>query len=459
VARVFVSYRRADGPYGVGWLAERLKSLDSITGVQTTFHDTALRAGDDFPEALVEEIHDADVVIAVIGTEWTGDLPDGTARIRDADDWVVRELAIAREQGKHIVPVRINGAEHPLATQMHESIEWMSRLHGLEFADGQDLTAIVAEIEQLLEEIDAERAQRTGLAEPIEVPKLPRPGLLVGAAVAAGVLGAALGYSIASASNCAKGFSCEVQEATGYQWFEVIMVVFGAFVGITAVVGGVLAYRLHRVNSHEWVPLIGIAAFVGTTLLLLTVSARSGHYALTDAPSLPHAQLRFWTNVGLALLGAIVAAGVVSPFFGTPRARPNSLAERVTTLGIARDAERWGAVLLSIQFSLIAAAGAAVLAALDQAAVADTVGPLPNITFALVFSAVLLIAHTGAVNKLNDRQAELERDLDVVPPRYRAHATPRLVATGLGAGSWSFRTMLAMPLIVTLGAAALELVR
>lgn len=44
-----MSYRRADGLYGVGWLAERLRSLDSITGVETAFHDAALRAGDDFP--------------------------------------------------------------------------------------------------------------------------------------------------------------------------------------------------------------------------------------------------------------------------------------------------------------------------------------------------------------------------------------------------------------------------
>lgn len=456
MARVFVSYRRADGAYGVGWLAERLRTLDSITGVETAFHDSALRAGDDFPTALDREIAESDLIVAVIGPEWLGDRGQGSPRIQDPDDWIVRELATAHRQEKHIMPIWFAGAEHPLASQVHESIEWISRLHGLPFEDERDLTTIVAEVKTRLVDIDAERAQLSGLAEPIDVPKLPHPRLIAVGAGAAGLAGAALARVLTSYSNCDGELVCDFQDATAYRWLEVIMVIFGAYIGVTAVVGGVLAFRLHRIASHRWVSLFGMAAFVGITLLLLTVSARSGQYALTTVPSLPRADLRFWINTVMAVVGAIVAVGVVSPFFSTPRAAPHELADRVRALGIARDAERWGAVLLSIEFSLIAAGGAAVLAALDQSALAETVGPMPNITFALVFSSVLLIAHTGAVTKLNDRQAELERDLDDVPPRYRRNATPQLMARGIDVGSGPFRAMLALPLIVTIGAAILE---
>ena len=39
MARVFISYRRADGQYAVGWIEERLARLDEVTSVRTAFRD------------------------------------------------------------------------------------------------------------------------------------------------------------------------------------------------------------------------------------------------------------------------------------------------------------------------------------------------------------------------------------------------------------------------------------
>ena len=54
--------------------------------------------------------------------------------------------------------------------------------------------------------------------------------------------------------------------------------------------------------------------------------------------------------------------------------------------------------------------------------------------------------------RLDDQQTEIERELADLPPRYRANATPRLIAPAFGGGSWIFRVVLALPLIVTIAA-------
>lgn len=457
MARVFVSYRRADGLFGVGWLTERLRSLDSITGVETAFHDAELRAGDDFHDALDGQVAGSDIVIAVIGDRWRGERDDGTARIRDPDDWVVREIAAAFRLNTRVVPILMGGAEHPPASQVHESIEDLARLHALPFSDGRDLDLIVEHVESHLTDIDRERAKRAGLERPVDVPELEHQGLIVLAAAAAALIGAFVAWLIAAYDTC-RGSACAFQTSPGYTWYEVIMTIFGAYAGVTAVVGTVLAIRLHRIASHDWPKAFGLVAFVSAMLVLLTVSSRSGHYALAEAPSMHLPRVRFWANVGLVAAGAIVAAGIVSALFSRPRAEPHQIAERVRALGIARDAERWGAVLLSVEFALLSAIGAAVLAALDQSNVADTVNPLPNVSFALVFSVVLLIAHTGATMRLDEQQVDIERELADLPPRYRANAEPRLIAPAIGGGSWQFRTILALPLITAVVAALVDTV-
>ena len=456
MARVFVSYRRADGVYGVGWLAERLRALDTITGVETAFHDAGLRAGDDFHDALDAEIADSDLVIAVIGPAWLGERDDGPARIEDPDDWVMREIATAFEQDTVVLPVLIGGAEHPLASQMHASIAELARLHALPFADGRDLDEIVRHVESHLTEIDHERAKLAGLDAPVEVPPLHRLSWVVAAAVLVAAAGGFFGWVLASYRACASDASCAFQGSTGYDLYEILMPLFGVMAGATGVFGIVLGWRLHRVAMHRWWPIAGTVAFIACMLLILSLSSRSGHFALTEANSMTAPGWRFAGNVALVVLGATMSAGILSAMFASPRAPEHLVADRVRTLGIARDAERWGAIVISIEFALISLAGAAILAALDQSNAAETVGPLPNIAFALVFFVVLLLTHNAASARLDDEQASIERALADVPPRYRRHATPRLIAPGLEHNSWRFRTIIALPLIVTVAAAVAE---
>jgi hypothetical protein len=58
MARVFISYRRADGQYAVGWLAQRLAMMETDPTVEVAFRDGDLLAGDNFHDALAEKVRE-----------------------------------------------------------------------------------------------------------------------------------------------------------------------------------------------------------------------------------------------------------------------------------------------------------------------------------------------------------------------------------------------------------------
>lgn len=197
MARVFISYRRADGQYAVGWIEEVLRRLETVADVRTAFRDSDLRHGDDFPAQLAGEVEQCDVLIAVIGPNWRGEQPDGSARILDPIDWVGREIDSALKLRKRIIPVLLAGVE-PLQSSdlLHEHRE-LANLHALRFDERAALGLLVEDVKSHLEDIDAERAKTSGLDEPITVESMSFSKRVVALACAAGLVGLGLGYAIA----------------------------------------------------------------------------------------------------------------------------------------------------------------------------------------------------------------------------------------------------------------------
>ncbi len=454
MARVFVSYRRADGQYGVGWLAERLRSLDSITGVETAFHDSALRAGDDFPDALDQEIAGSDLVIAVIGPEWLGEQADRGARIKDADDWVVREIAAAFQLDTRVLPVLIGSAEHPLASQVHESIAEIARLHALPFNDGRDLDTIIEHVESHLDEIDRERARRAGLEEPVVVPRLPRLPLVASLAALAGIVFGILAPTGWAADPCAGPCSPGgITETSAFGGLLVTSSLFGALAGATTVVGLVMVRRLAVVVAHRWAPIATIVGVALISIVLITISMPDGLYGIVSAETIADGRTRFWSGlIGTCVPVAVWAVGGLSPRFGVPRAAPYRIAERVRTLGIVRDAERWAVVCLTGVTTFVAANSAFMALALQQAADETDIdpSPIPNIAHSLFLVVLTVSLHLTSVPKLRQMQVDIERELEGLPPRYRENAAPRLIATTFDDGGWGFRLVLVLPVVVAI---------
>jgi len=196
MARVFISYRRADGQYAVGWIEERLAQLDEVTSVRTAFRDnTTLRLGDDLPDVLAAEVEGCDVLIAVIGPHWRGDRPDGTSRILDPNDWIAREIQLALKFGKRIVPVLIGGIEPLAADTLPPEVQPLTELLALRFNDVEDLDRLDEEVRDYLDGLDRERARLYGLDQPITVPSARQPWWVWSVAVVAGLVGAVLAYS------------------------------------------------------------------------------------------------------------------------------------------------------------------------------------------------------------------------------------------------------------------------
>ncbi|HEY1345771.1 MAG TPA: toll/interleukin-1 receptor domain-containing protein, partial [Streptosporangiaceae bacterium] len=66
--RIFISYRREETAYPVGWLFDR---LTEHFGPGQVFKDVdSIQLGDDFVEVITAAVGSCDVLLAVIGNQW-----------------------------------------------------------------------------------------------------------------------------------------------------------------------------------------------------------------------------------------------------------------------------------------------------------------------------------------------------------------------------------------------------
>jgi hypothetical protein len=202
MARVFISYRRADGQYAVGWIEERLSQIYQDSRVTMAFRDSDLQLGEDFPDRLANEVKNCDVLIAVIGERWRGDDGDGPARILNPDDWVGREINVAMKDPKTLViPILLSGVEPLLPSDLAKGQEEFARLHALRFNVRADLKVLVEQVGDHLADIDEERNKESGLDQPLPSTSWrPSPGVVVTAVLAA-VAGATISWLLKGAVN------------------------------------------------------------------------------------------------------------------------------------------------------------------------------------------------------------------------------------------------------------------
>lgn len=143
--RVFISYRRSD----TGGRAGRLHdSLADRFGERNVFHDlSGLRPGAAFDEQIGERIAACDVVLVLIGGAWSNAAdPEGVRRLDRPDDYVRREVREALTQGKRVVPVLVEEAQLPTATELPDDIAPLVRRQAFTLRDGswqQDVRELV----------------------------------------------------------------------------------------------------------------------------------------------------------------------------------------------------------------------------------------------------------------------------------------------------------------------------
>lgn len=431
MARVFISYRRADGAAWVGWLAERLTQLDGVDDVQTAFHDDQLRAGDDFPTALENELSDSDLVIAMIGPHWRGVREDGSLRIQDEDDWIVRELSTSLRTGTRILPILVDGEQHPMASEVHPSIAELSRLHAVPFRERSELDRIEDHIQSHLREIDRQRAQRAGLAEPVGIPEFPQPlatGLI---ALAAAVLVAILEIvMLATAPDSLAG-------AEGLKFFFVLEVTRGTFTAVVAVLGVGLVRRIALVATFQW---SRVATGVVPVVIFVPLAALN----FVNTPSA--VSWHFWIQVSLILILLVPSTvAVIAIRLSSPREAETDLATRARYIRVLRICRRQGAALLSLAASL-SVSTQVTLNFLSEELGLERFNALQTMSLAVLVSGFMFGVYALTDARLKSFEYDLSQDLATLPQEFRDNAglvhDPR--------EPWIIGTAIALPLVVAL---------
>jgi TIR domain len=120
-ARIFISYRRADAGWPARWLADRLAGQ---FGAGVVFQDVdSIRPGDDFAAALEAAVGACAVLLAVIGPQWLAGEGDAGRRLEDPQDWVRLEIEAAIRRRVRIIPVLVDGARMPSASELPPSLQ------------------------------------------------------------------------------------------------------------------------------------------------------------------------------------------------------------------------------------------------------------------------------------------------------------------------------------------------
>lgn len=131
MARFFLSYRRDDSAGFAGRLAD---DLEVRFGAGSVFHDVDdIAPGEDFVNALDRQLRSVDAVLVMIGPRWLDSA--GAARLKDANDFVRREIESALSSGKLVLPLLVGGARMPDQAALPESLQSLARRQAVSLSD------------------------------------------------------------------------------------------------------------------------------------------------------------------------------------------------------------------------------------------------------------------------------------------------------------------------------------
>jgi len=131
---VFLSYRRETGAAHAGRLRDRIVD---VFGREKLFMDLdRIPAGTDWIDEIENALQTCDVMVVLIDKQWIHATDtDGQRRLDDKDDFVRREVSRALERGVPVIPVLVQAASMPTASELPDVLARLSRRQALRIDD------------------------------------------------------------------------------------------------------------------------------------------------------------------------------------------------------------------------------------------------------------------------------------------------------------------------------------
>ena len=149
---IFINYRREDSSGTAGRLHDR---LDGAFGRDKLFIDVDnIPVGMDFEAHLKSQVEACDVMLAIIGPRWLDSKDElGQRRLDNPEDFVAIELAAALDRKIPVIPVLVDGARMPKASDLPDSLNPLARRQAVEMRHahfGKDAEALLARMGEAL---------------------------------------------------------------------------------------------------------------------------------------------------------------------------------------------------------------------------------------------------------------------------------------------------------------------
>lgn len=135
MARIFISYRRADSRTFTNRIYDRLRGAFRKRNVFKDIDN--LPIGRDFRDVLREATSDCEVMLVIIGPDWLTITDEaGNRRLDDPKDFVRLEVEAGLQRHDIlVVPLLVDGASMPSADELPETLQELAYKHGFVIHD------------------------------------------------------------------------------------------------------------------------------------------------------------------------------------------------------------------------------------------------------------------------------------------------------------------------------------
>lgn len=150
--RIFISYRRDDSG---GYVGRLYNDLIKHFHKKNIFMDIdTIEGGDEFTRAIETTVNSCDVLIAVIGRDWSTirDKENGVRRLDDPHDFVRYEIANALKRNIIVIPVLVQGVIMPRPVDLPDELKSLTVRQAIEISDTRwdyDLKKLIGRLKKV----------------------------------------------------------------------------------------------------------------------------------------------------------------------------------------------------------------------------------------------------------------------------------------------------------------------